>query len=147
MPMSSVDVSEVSDATPLKGKLKGLKLYVMHCKAPMEQVTGIQRGKLSKHIASELRVLVEQEGLGLEVIAVEQGMRICKLFHILAETPGSLLFSHLRPSSPSHATALLPGSYGRPDARFLVKATNITVSLGHTHLCLFIPVSIFWPQS
>jgi hypothetical protein len=41
--------------------------------------------------------------------------------------------------------ALLPDSYGRPDARFLVQVTNITVSLGHTHLCLFISVSLFWP--
>jgi cAMP phosphodiesterase len=78
VPTSTVDVSEVSDPTSLKGRLKGLKLYVMHCKAPTEQATGIERGKLSQHIASELRDLVEQEGLGLEVIAVEQGMRICK---------------------------------------------------------------------
>jgi cAMP phosphodiesterase len=133
VPVSSVDVSEVSDATPLKGQLKGLKLYVMHCKAPMEQVTGIQRGKLSQHIASELRVLVEQEGLGLEVIAVEQGMRICKLFRIFTETPGSFLLSHLRPSS-HHVTTLLSGSYGPPDV-------NTTVSLGHICVYLFLSLS------
>jgi hypothetical protein len=74
-----VDVSEASDPTPLKGQLKGLKLYVMHCKAPMEKAMGIECGKLARHITSELRGLVEEEGLGLDVIAVEQGMRICEL--------------------------------------------------------------------
>jgi len=78
VPVSSADVSVSSELTPLKGCLRGVKLYVMHCKAPMEMAPGIERGKLSQHIASELRSMIEREELGLEVIAVEQGMRICK---------------------------------------------------------------------
>ena len=77
-PTPSVDGLVSADATGAAGSLEGVKLYVMHCKAPMEMTRGIERGKLSQYIAGEVRALVEKEGLGLEVIAMEQGMRVCK---------------------------------------------------------------------
>lgn len=83
IPISSVEGTIPSDPNSLKGTLKGVKLYVMHCKAPMEMTQGIERGKLSQYITSEVRTLVEQEELGLEVIAMEQGMRVCKLIYQL----------------------------------------------------------------
>lgn len=76
-PASSIDLV---DSSRLVGALKGVKLYVMHFKAPMQAAPGIENGKLSQHIASELRVLVDKEELGLEVIAMEQGMRIRESF-------------------------------------------------------------------
>lgn len=66
------------DPSRLKGILKGVKLYVMHCKVPLQNSPGLKDGKLSQFIASELRELVAKEELGLEVIPVEQGMRIRK---------------------------------------------------------------------
>jgi len=74
--MSSVELASSVEPSRLIGALKGVKLYVMHFKAPMQASTGIQNGKLSQYIAGELRALVEKEELGLEVIAMEQGMRI-----------------------------------------------------------------------
>lgn len=76
IPASNVDVPIHPDPTSIKGSLKGVKLYVMHFKAPMELAAGIEHGKLSQHITSEFRALAEKEELGLEVIAMEQGMRV-----------------------------------------------------------------------
>ncbi|CCA67763.1 related to 3`,5`-cyclic-nucleotide phosphodiesterase [Serendipita indica DSM 11827] len=68
-----------TEGLPLRGALAGVKLYVMHFKAPMEYSPGIKNGKLSHLIANELRVLVNKEELGLEIIALEQGMRLGSL--------------------------------------------------------------------
>ena len=65
-----------AEGLPLKGALAGVKLYVMHFKAPMEYAPGVKDGKLSHFIAKELRNLVNKEELGLEVIALEQGTRL-----------------------------------------------------------------------
>ncbi|KAG8836341.1 3',5'-cyclic-nucleotide phosphodiesterase pde1 [Serendipita sp. 399] len=62
--------------TDLRDALKGVKLYLMHFKAPMQPSQGVRNGKLTQRIAEEVRELVAKEGLGLEVFAMEQGMRI-----------------------------------------------------------------------
>lgn len=56
----------------LRGALDGLRVYVIHCKdgsdaddTPMREV-----------IVAQVRALVEAKGLGAEILAAEQGMRI-----------------------------------------------------------------------
>ncbi|KAG8779863.1 3',5'-cyclic-nucleotide phosphodiesterase pde1 [Serendipita sp. 407] len=60
----------------LRAALKGVKLYLTHFKAPMQPSQGVKNGRLTQRIADEVKELVFKEGLGLEVIAMEQGMRI-----------------------------------------------------------------------
>jgi hypothetical protein len=74
--VSSPDLLFQGETSRLKGALEGVTLYVMHFKTPMQASVGIQNGKLSHHIVSEITSLVEKEQLGLKVVAMEQGMRI-----------------------------------------------------------------------
>jgi len=53
------------------GALDGLKLYVIHCKAALNGADD-----QAQLIAQQIRTLVLQQELGIEVIAVVQGMRI-----------------------------------------------------------------------
>lgn len=53
------------------GALDGLRVYVMHCKDTMDCEKPI-----SHLIVDQVRALVARKGLGAEIIAAEQGMRI-----------------------------------------------------------------------
>ncbi|KAL1709961.1 cyclic-AMP phosphodiesterase [Schizophyllum commune] len=55
------------------GALKGLRVYITHCKADLD---GAYDRPIHEVIASQVRQLVKKEGLGAEIIAAEQGMRI-----------------------------------------------------------------------
>ncbi|KAL1747010.1 cAMP phosphodiesterases class-II-domain-containing protein [Schizophyllum fasciatum] len=55
------------------GALKGLRVYITHCKADLD---GTHDRPIHEVIAGQVRRLVEREGLGAEIIAAEQGMRI-----------------------------------------------------------------------
>ncbi|CCM03842.1 uncharacterized protein FIBRA_05991 [Fibroporia radiculosa] len=58
----------------LRGALSGLRVFVIHCKDDLQNK---QDGLIRQTIAAEVRSLVEAQDLGLEVIAVEPGIRIC----------------------------------------------------------------------
>jgi cAMP phosphodiesterase len=60
-----------------KSPLKGLKVYVIHFKEPMEDTDDPR--PIYEVITSEIEELVKATDLGVEVIAAEQGMRICAL--------------------------------------------------------------------
>jgi hypothetical protein len=57
--------------------LRGLRVFVIHCKEPMEDVqdTRPMHVIISEQIKEELGV----DDMGVKIIAVEQGMRICKI--------------------------------------------------------------------
>lgn len=57
----------------LRGMLDGLTVYIMHCKS---DVGGKYDGPISEVIGAEVRALVEQRGLGAEIVVLEQGTRI-----------------------------------------------------------------------
>ncbi|KAH9925264.1 cyclic-AMP phosphodiesterase [Fomitopsis serialis] len=62
-----------TEAPSLRGVLAGLKVYVIHCK---DDVQGAYTEPVNRVIASQVRALIEAEGLGAEVVGVEQGMKI-----------------------------------------------------------------------
>lgn len=55
------------------GALKGLRVYITHCKADFDAA---HDRPIHEVIAGQVRQLVKDEGLGVEIIAAEQGMRI-----------------------------------------------------------------------
>jgi cAMP phosphodiesterase len=57
----------------LRGALDGLRIYVMHCKDTMDSAPD---QPMNRVIAGQVRALVAEKGLGAEVLAAEQGMRI-----------------------------------------------------------------------
>ncbi|KZT03526.1 uncharacterized protein LAESUDRAFT_704515 [Laetiporus sulphureus 93-53] len=57
----------------LRGALEGIKLYIIHCK---DDAQGAYTEPMPQVIARQVRALVDAQELGLEVIAVEQGMHI-----------------------------------------------------------------------
>lgn len=57
----------------LRGMLDGVTVYIMHCKS---DVGGKYDGPISEVIGAEVRALVEQRGLGAEIVVLEQGTRI-----------------------------------------------------------------------
>ncbi|KAI0320508.1 cyclic-AMP phosphodiesterase [Amylostereum chailletii] len=59
----------------LRGALRGLRVYVMHCKNDMGEL-----------ITEQVKALVEAKGLGAEVLRVDQGTHICELSSLQAST-------------------------------------------------------------
>lgn len=59
----------------LTGVLEGLRVYIMHCK---EDISGSHKQPIQLVIAGQIRNLVDDLKLGVEIIAVEQGMHISK---------------------------------------------------------------------
>lgn len=57
----------------LTGVLEGLRVYIMHCK---EDITGSYDQPIHRVIAGQIRDLVNDLRLGVEIVAVEQGMHI-----------------------------------------------------------------------
>lgn len=57
----------------LRGVLNGLPIYIMHCKG---DVDGIYDRPINHIIADQVKELLEGKELGVQVIAVEQGMHI-----------------------------------------------------------------------
>lgn len=56
-----------------RGALAGVRVYITHCK---EDLTRAFDQPINRVIASQVRGLVAQQGLGAEILAVEQGMHI-----------------------------------------------------------------------
>ena len=61
----------------LRDILGGVTIYIMHCKS---DVGGKYDGPISQVIGAEVRALVEKKGLGVEIVVLEQGTRIRKLY-------------------------------------------------------------------
>jgi cAMP phosphodiesterases class-II len=55
--------------------LTGLKVYVIHCKEPTEDIKDTRH--IAQITASEIRSLLKDD-LGVEILAAEPGMRICE---------------------------------------------------------------------
>ncbi|KZT74247.1 hypothetical protein DAEQUDRAFT_748575 [Daedalea quercina L-15889] len=62
-----------------RGALAGLKVYVIHCK---DDLQGVYAEPIHRVIASQVRTLVEEKDFGVEIISVEQGMKILILYRI-----------------------------------------------------------------
>jgi len=63
-----------SDSSPsLRGVLSGVRVYIIHCK---DDIRKLHDQPVNQVIASEVRTLVDTQELGLEIIAVDQGMHI-----------------------------------------------------------------------
>lgn len=57
----------------VKGALKGVRVYVMHFKEDMENA---YKQPIHVVITNQVRALVEEKGLGAEILAAEQGAHI-----------------------------------------------------------------------
>lgn len=57
----------------LHGALSGVRLYITHCK---DDLAGQYQEPISTVIAGQVRALVEQKALGLQIVAARQGMHI-----------------------------------------------------------------------
>lgn len=57
----------------LRGALEGVRVFVVHCK---EDLQGTFTKPINQVIADQTRTLLEEQGLGVEIIAAEQGMHI-----------------------------------------------------------------------
>lgn len=60
-------------SSSLKGALGGVRVYITHCK---EDLRGAFNRPINQVIAEQVRTLTEEQGLGVEIIAAEQGMHI-----------------------------------------------------------------------
>ncbi|KAI0362740.1 cyclic-AMP phosphodiesterase [Trametes cingulata] len=58
----------------LTGALEGLRVFITHCK---DDLHGAFDEPIHEVIAGQVRALVEELSLGVEIVAVEQGMLIC----------------------------------------------------------------------
>lgn len=56
----------------LHGALDGVRVYVVHCK----DGSGTENRPINHIIADQVRALADAKGLGVEILAVDQGMRI-----------------------------------------------------------------------
>ncbi|KAI9067073.1 hypothetical protein FKP32DRAFT_1564511 [Trametes sanguinea] len=65
--------SDVQDVD-VRGALAGLRVYIIHCKDDLKETFD---RPIHEVIAGQVRALVDDRGLGAEIIAVEQGMLIC----------------------------------------------------------------------
>jgi cAMP phosphodiesterase len=61
------------DAEDLRGALQGVRVYVMHCKDTLD---GAADRPVNHIIVDQVKVLVEARGLGADILATDQGMRI-----------------------------------------------------------------------
>ncbi|KAI0075488.1 cyclic-AMP phosphodiesterase [Panus rudis PR-1116 ss-1] len=66
--------SASSGEPPITGVLKGVRVYIMHCK---DDVRGRFDEPIHQVITDQVYKLVDDMQLGAEIIAVEQGMHIC----------------------------------------------------------------------
>lgn len=57
----------------LTGALHGVRVYIIHCK---DDVRGVHSQPINQVIAAQVRALTEAQNLGVEIIAVDQGMQI-----------------------------------------------------------------------
>ena len=57
----------------LRGVLHGLRIYITHCK---DNLDGAYDRSISRVIVDQVKMLVEAQGLGVEILGAEQGMRI-----------------------------------------------------------------------
>lgn len=69
----------------LQGVLEGVCVYIMHCKG---DVGGIYDRPIHQVIADQVRSLVDEKGLGVRVVAVEQGMHIRASFPLFVSHVG-----------------------------------------------------------
>ncbi|PCH38699.1 hypothetical protein WOLCODRAFT_65555, partial [Wolfiporia cocos MD-104 SS10] len=67
-----------SEPGAVDGLLDGLRVYIIHCK---DDIQGAYPQPINQVIAEQVRALVENQRLGCDVIAVEQGMKICTSPH------------------------------------------------------------------
>ncbi|TRM59421.1 cAMP phosphodiesterases class-II-domain-containing protein [Schizophyllum amplum] len=77
-PRTGASASQEEEEEPIEredraGALKGLRVYITHCKADFDAA---HDRPIHEVIAGQVRQLVKDEGLGVEIIAAEQGMRI-----------------------------------------------------------------------
>jgi cAMP phosphodiesterase len=72
--------TSVAPLEKTRGVLEGVKIFVIHCKDDLEEKFS---EPINQVIAGQIRALVDQAGLGCEIIAVEQGTRICMSFSFL----------------------------------------------------------------
>jgi hypothetical protein len=63
-------------AHPTASPLGGVKVYVIHCKEPMDGADDIR--PISQITATEIKSLLKDSNLGAEIIGAEPGMRICE---------------------------------------------------------------------
>jgi len=61
-------------AHPTASPLGGVKVYVIHCKEPMEDIADSR--SIAQVTAAEIRTLLKDSDLGVEIIAAEPGMSI-----------------------------------------------------------------------
>ncbi|KAF5372838.1 hypothetical protein D9758_001734 [Tetrapyrgos nigripes] len=72
-PPAPVPAPPVLEPGSLHGILKGLRVYVMHCK---DQLNGQPGSTMKDLIVSQVQTLVEAENLGVEIFSVDQGTHI-----------------------------------------------------------------------
>lgn len=68
----------------IRGALSGVRVFITHCK---EDLTQTFDRPINRVIAGQVRDLVAQQGLGAEILAVEQGMHISELKSELQASP------------------------------------------------------------
>ena len=59
----------------LRGKLDGVSVYIIHCKDDLHDTYD---RPINEVITDQIRTLIAPKELGVEIIAVEQGMQICQ---------------------------------------------------------------------
>ena len=59
----------------LRGVLEGVRVIIIHCK---EDLRGVYDKPVNLVIADQVRELVDQRGLGAEIVAAVQGMHLCE---------------------------------------------------------------------
>ncbi|KAL7283169.1 hypothetical protein ACG7TL_002595 [Trametes sanguinea] len=64
--------SDVQDID-VRGALSGLRVYIIHCKDDLQET---YESPIHEVITGQVRTLVDDRGLGAEIVAVEQGMLI-----------------------------------------------------------------------
>jgi 3',5'-cyclic-nucleotide phosphodiesterase len=76
----------------LRGALDGLRVFVTHCK---DNLGGGSNLPVRRLIVQQVKTLVEEKSLGVEILAAEQGMRIGTqlLFSVVAKPDSVSLLS------------------------------------------------------
>jgi cAMP phosphodiesterase len=72
-PMRKKHKSNPISPPNLRGALRGLRIYITHCK---DNLDNAYDRRISHVIVDEVKTLIEAQGLGAEILAAEQGMRI-----------------------------------------------------------------------
>lgn len=81
-PRKKQRLNPVSPSTH-RGALEGVRVVIIHCK---EDLRGAFNRPINQVIAEQVRALTEEQGLGVEIIAAEQGMHI-RMFFLFSHCP------------------------------------------------------------